>query len=61
MLVKLTYLRCNALFNKKGREVVVMLASGQVYAQVLIKVKKMHRERQMLTLFFSLINVTHYS
>jgi len=36
-LVKLTYLRCNALFNKGGREVEVMLACGQVYTQVLKK------------------------
>ena len=34
-LVKLTYLRCNALFNKRGREVSAMLASSQVYTQML--------------------------
>ncbi|KAG4935851.1 hypothetical protein JHK85_050770 [Glycine max] len=34
-LVKSTYLRCNALFNKRGREVATMLASSQVYTQVL--------------------------
>jgi len=37
-LVKSTYLRCNALFNKRGREAATMLASGQVYTQVLNKV-----------------------
>ena len=34
-LVKSTYVRCNALFNKRGREVATMLASSQVYTQVL--------------------------
>ena len=34
-LVKSTYLRCNALFNKRVREATIILASGQVYMQVL--------------------------
>ncbi|KAL5172809.1 hypothetical protein HKD37_16G045483 [Glycine soja] len=29
--------RCNALFNKRGREAATMLASGQVYREVLNK------------------------
>ena len=37
VLVKLTYLRCNALFNERGREVVTTLTSSQVYTQVLNK------------------------
>ncbi|KAG5059883.1 hypothetical protein JHK87_000912 [Glycine soja] len=36
-LVKSTYLRCNALFNKRGRKTATMLASGHVYKQVLNK------------------------
>ena len=40
MLVKLTYLRCNALFNKRAREAATMLESGQVYMQVLNKAIK---------------------
>ena len=36
-LVKSPYLRCNALFNKRGRKATTMLASGQVYTQVLNK------------------------
>ena len=39
-LVKSTYVSCNALFNKGGRKVVTMLASGQVYMEVLNKVIK---------------------
>ena len=39
-VVKSTYLRCNALFNKRGREVATMFASGQFYVQVLNKVIK---------------------
>ena len=37
-LVKSTYVRCNALFNKNGREATTMLAFGQVYIEVLNKV-----------------------
>ena len=37
-LVKPTYIRCNALFNQRGREVTTMLTSSQVYTQVLNKV-----------------------
>ncbi|KAH1161954.1 hypothetical protein GYH30_000713 [Glycine max] len=33
MLVKSTYVRCNALFNKRGREAATMLAFGQVYME----------------------------
>ena len=36
-LVKSTYVRCNALLNKRGREVTIMLASDQVYTKVLNK------------------------
>ncbi|KAH1228559.1 hypothetical protein GmHk_10G028537 [Glycine max] len=32
-LVKSTYLRCNALFNKRGTEATTMLASRQLYMQ----------------------------
>jgi len=35
VLVKLTYLRCNALSNERGREVVTTLTSSQVYTHVL--------------------------
>jgi len=38
VLVKSTYVRCNTLFNKRGREAVAMLASGQVCTKVLNKV-----------------------
>ena len=38
VLVKSTYVRCNALFNKRGKEVTTMLASGQVYIEILNKV-----------------------
>ena len=37
-LVKSTYIKCNALFNKRGREVATMVISSQVYTQVLNKV-----------------------
>jgi len=37
-LVKSTYRRCNALFDKRGKEVTTMLTSSQVYKQVLNKV-----------------------
>ena len=37
-LVKPTFVRCNALFNKKGREVTTILASGQVYKEVQNKI-----------------------
>ena len=40
VLVKSTYVRCNALFNKRGREAAVMLAYGQVYTKVLNKAIK---------------------
>ena len=36
-LIKSRYLWCNALFNKRGREVATILASGQVYMQALNK------------------------
>ena len=36
-LIKLTYVRCNALFNKGGRESTTMFASDQVYTKVLNK------------------------
>ncbi|KAG5077421.1 hypothetical protein JHK82_056116 [Glycine max] len=39
-LVKSTYRRCNALFDKRGREVTTMLTSSKVYTQVLNKVIK---------------------
>ncbi|KAG5085576.1 hypothetical protein JHK82_052973 [Glycine max] len=39
-LVKSTYLRCNALFSKRGREAAIMLASGQVYTQLLNKISR---------------------
>jgi len=39
-LVKSTYVRCNALLNKRGREVATMLASSQLYMEVLNKVIK---------------------
>ena len=48
-LVKSTYLRCNALFNKRGKEVATMLASSQVYTQVLNKVIEDAQKRQTLT------------
>ena len=35
--VKSSYLRCNALFNKRGKKTATMHASGQVYTQVLNK------------------------
>jgi len=37
VLVKSIYLRCNALFNKREREVAIMLAFVLVYTQVLNK------------------------
>ncbi|KAL5165195.1 hypothetical protein HKD37_18G050360 [Glycine soja] len=37
-LVKSAYLRCNTLFNKRGRKVTTMVTFGQVYMQVLNKV-----------------------
>jgi len=49
-LVKSTYLRCNALFNKRGKEVATMLASSQVYTQVLNKVIEDAQKRQALTI-----------
>ena len=33
-LVKSTYIRCNTLFNQRGREVATMITYGQVYMQV---------------------------
>jgi len=54
MLVKSTYVRCNALFNKRGREAATMLAFGQVYMEVLNKAIE-----YTLTIFLSLINATH--
>ena len=50
VLVKSTYLRCNALFNKRGKEVATMLASSQVYTQVLNKVIEDAQKRQALTI-----------
>ena len=38
VLVKSTYVRCNALFNERGREATRMLAFDQVYTKVLSKV-----------------------
>ena len=36
-VVKSTYIRCNELFNKKGREVATILTSDQVYTKTLNK------------------------
>ena len=60
-LVKSTYVRCNALFNKRGREAATMLASSQVYKEVLNKAIQDDLERQTLTMFLSSINTTHDS
>ena len=45
-LVKSIYLRCNALFNKRGREVTSMLAYDQVYTQVLNEVIEDARRKE---------------
>ncbi|KAG5095158.1 hypothetical protein JHK84_050746 [Glycine max] len=54
--------KCNALFNKSGREATTMIASGQVYMEVLNKaINDTQRKENADTLFLSSIDVIHGS
>jgi len=39
-LVKSIYIKCNTLFNQRGREITIMITFDQIYTQVLNKTMK---------------------